>query len=349
MLGLRSGAGKRLDPDAATSMGLVWSQMKTVVFLLVSSLFAAGGAAQSAVPSFDELSNHYSYDRQPHMALRESGVEKRDGVMVISMDYAGSRGRVPAYLLLPSGKGPFPAIIWGHWLKKGSQLNDRDEFLEEAMVLARAGVVSLLVDAPQARHELPQETDPLEIIKQTGDVTGQQVVDLRHGVDLLLTRRVVDPHRIGYVGHGFDAHAGAILASVEHRISSFVLMASGYSDEDETFASKDPQVVAQRKQIGDDNLRAYFHDFPWDNPVHFLGHTDAASVFLQFGSQDSISRDQAQHYLEMFSAKDKKMEFYDAGHALNTAARVDRIRWLEKHLGLKHIDQQALEKIPQLK
>jgi len=322
---------------------------KTVLLLPAVFLFAAGSVAQSAVPSFDELATHYSYDRQPHMVPRESGVEKRDGVMMISMDYAGSRGRVPAYLLLPSGKGPFPAVIWGHWLKKNSPLNNRDEFLEEAMVLARAGVVSLLVDAPQARHELPEEKDPLEIIKQTGDVTGQQVVDLRFGVDLLLTRRVVDPRRIGYVGHGFDAHAGAVLASMEHRISSFVLMSSGYSDEDELFASKDPQVLAQRKLIGDDNLRAYFHDFPWDNPVHFLGHTESANIFLQFATQDSISKEQAQRYLEMFSAKDKKMEFYDAGPALNPAARVDRIRWLEKHLQLKHIDESALERIPPLK
>jgi hypothetical protein len=323
--------------------------MQIVRYLFVVSLFAAVSAAQSAVPPFDELATHYSYDRQPKMALRESGVEKRDGVMVLEIDYAGERGRVSAYLLLPPGKGPFPAILWGHWVKKGSRLSNRDEFLEEAMVLARAGVVSLLVDAPQARHELAEETDPLEIVRQTGEVTGQQVIDLRRGVDLLLTRRGVDPHRIAYVGHGFDAHAGAILASVEHRISSFVLMASGYSDEDETFSSKDPQVLAQRKLIGDDNLRTYFHDFPWDNPVHFLGHTDGESIFLQFASQDSVLREQGQRYLEMFSAKDKKMEFYDASSALNATARVDRVRWLEKHLQLKHIDQPALERIPQLK
>jgi hypothetical protein len=338
-----------MTPTPGQGQGLILSGMKSIRTLIVVSLFAAGSAGQSAVPPFDELATHYSYDRQPRMALRESGVEKRDSIMVISMDYAGGTGRVPAYLLLPPGKGPFPAVLWGHWLKKNSLLNNRDDFLEEAMVLARAGVVSLLVDAPQARHELEVVTDPLEIIKQTGEVTAQQVIDLRHGVDLLLTRRGVDPHRIAYVGHGFDAHAGAILASVEHRISSFVLMASGYSDEDETFASKDPQVLAARKRIGDDNLRAYFHDFPWDNPVHFLSHTDGENIFLQFGSQDSISREQAQRYLEMFSAKDKKMEFYDAGSALNAAARVDRARWLEKHLGLKHIDQPALERIPQLK
>src|SRR5258707_8961189 len=107
------------------------TDMQIVRYLIVVLLFAAGSAGQSAVPPFDELSSHYSYDRQPHMVPRESGVEKRDGIMVIEMSYPGSRGRVPAYLLLPPGKGPFPAILWGHWLKKKSPLNNRDEFLEE--------------------------------------------------------------------------------------------------------------------------------------------------------------------------------------------------------------------------
>jgi hypothetical protein len=57
----------------------------------------------------------------------------------------------------------------------------------------------------------------------------------------------------------------------------------------------------------------------------------------------------AQKYLDRFSAKDKKMDFYDAGHALNAAARLDRDRWLQKRLGLKKIDEQELGSIPQLK
>ena len=57
----------------------------------------------------------------------------------------------------------------------------------------------------------------------------------------------------------------------------------------------------------------------------------------------------AQKYLERFSAKDKKMEFYNAPHALNAAARLDRDRWLQKHLSIKKIDETALGEIEQLK
>jgi hypothetical protein len=136
---------------------------------------------------------------------------------------------------------------------------------------------------------------------------------------------------------------------VETRITAYVLMASGYSDQEEAFASKDPQRVAQIKQVGEENVREYFREYAWDDPVYFLGHTDRESIFLQFASGDPITKETAQKYLDRFSSKDKKMEFYNAGHALNAAARLDRDRWLQKHLGIKKIDEKALEDIPQLK
>ena len=87
----------------------------------------------------------------------------------------------------------------------------------------------------------------------------------------------------------------------------------------------------------------------WDDPAHYLPHTETQSVFLQFASKDQTTKAEAQKYLDRFSAKDKKMEFYDAGHALNNAAMLDRDRWLQSHLRFKHLDEKALEGIPQLR
>ena len=58
---------------------------------------------------------------------------------------------MPAYLVVPSGKAPFAAVIWGHWYWENSEFRNRKEFLAEAVVLAHAGVVSLLTDGPIAR------------------------------------------------------------------------------------------------------------------------------------------------------------------------------------------------------
>jgi dienelactone hydrolase len=241
---------------------------------------------------------------------------------------------------------------------KGSPLANKDEFLEEALVLARhSGVVSLLVDAPQARHEwVETKGGLLDEVKQQSDASLHQVIDLRRGYDLLRGRRDVDAKRVAYVGHSWDAHVGAILAGVETRICCYVLMAGDYSYEDETFLSHDPKRLAWIKEVGEDNVREYFHDYAFDDPVYFLSHSDRESIFLQFATEDHISGGNAQQdkalgqkYLDAFSSKDKKMEFYSAGHALNAAARLDRVRWLQKHLAFKKVDETELGEIPQLK
>ncbi|MBV8706738.1 MAG: hypothetical protein JO185_24970 [Acidobacteriaceae bacterium] len=45
----------------------------------------------------------------------------------------------------------------------------------------------------------------------------------------------------------------------------------------------------------------------------------------------------------------KRIEFYDAGHALNAVATHDRILWLVKELQLQQINESALNSIPKLK
>src|SRR4051794_39039835 len=93
------------------------------------------------------LLHHFDYDRSTPLELQQSGVEKRGTVTTYDISFASpAGGRVPAYLVVPSGKGPFAAIIWGHWYMEGSDFRNRKEFLSEAVALAPSGVVSLLID-----------------------------------------------------------------------------------------------------------------------------------------------------------------------------------------------------------
>ena len=52
---------------------------------------------------------------------------------------------MPSFLVVPTGKGPFAAVVWGHWYWDNSPMRNRTQFLDEAVVLAQAGVVSLLM------------------------------------------------------------------------------------------------------------------------------------------------------------------------------------------------------------
>jgi dienelactone hydrolase len=321
------------------------------LFILSLPVFAQKDVQDNAAP-FDQLASHFDYPRRTPLDFTELGVEMKGKIMLVDLQYDGLDDHVPAWLVVPHGDGPFPAIIWGHWMMQGSPLRDRNEFLDEALVLARSGVMSLLIDTPMVRpgyQEKSVKEDPYEWAVQSDEDERQMIVDLRRGVDLLLSRPHVDRHHIAYVGHSFDAHAGAILAGVEKRITSFVLMAGSYADQQMVRNAKDGDIAKWKTQLGPDKVEEYFREYSWDDPANFIGHTQNDAIFLQFATGDHVTEADAQRMLAMFNAPDKKAKLYQASHALNGEARLDRDRWLQQHLKIKHIDEEALKAIPQLK
>jgi dienelactone hydrolase len=319
-----------------------------LTLLLTASVITASGQAQR--PRIEDLARQFDYDSKLPLDVREVGRERRDGVTIIDITYASPLGgRVPAYLVLPKGRGPFPAILFGHWMMPGSPLKNRREFLEEAVVLARSGAASLLIDAPFVRPGFVAEKDEMREAAQGSEVSRQQVIDFRRGIDLLRVSPGIKKNRIAYVGHSFDAHVGGILSGVEKRIQSFVLMAGGFATEEYVFDPNNADMVKLRQRVGDESIKAYFQKYAWDDPINFIGHSAPAAVFLQFGRQDKpITEKMARRYHELFS-EPKRMSFYDAGHALDAAARRDRAQWLREKLSLKAIDMTALARIPELK
>ena len=95
---------------------------------------------------------HFAYDPKAPLDAVTTAVETRGDVVIQDLTYASPKGgRVPAYLVVPAGRGPFAAVLWGHWYWENSPMKSRRQFLDEAVVLARSGVVSLLTDGPVAR------------------------------------------------------------------------------------------------------------------------------------------------------------------------------------------------------
>jgi cephalosporin-C deacetylase-like acetyl esterase len=318
------------------------------VVVLASTVPGAEPNAQ-AKPRFEEFARQFDYDPKASLNVREEKKEDRDGVTVIELSYDSPRGgRVPATLIVPSGKGPFAGILFGHWMMQRSLFRNRKQFLEEALLLARSGAASLLTDAPIVRPGFLPEKDGLKSEIQNAEASRQQVIDFRRGIDLLLARGDIDPARIAFVGHSYNAHTGGILSAVEKRIGSFVLMAGVFADEDYVFSSNAIDITAFRKKNGEAALRDFFRQYAFDDPVHFIDHSAPAAVFLQFGEEDhGIPEKIARGYFDRF-AEPKKIEFYKAGHALNREAREERIEWLAERLKLTPIDREAIERVPGL-
>ena len=119
----------------------------------------------------------------------------------------------------PRGAGPFPAAV----LITGSGPQDRDEtvvghrpFLVIADRLTRAGIAVLRMDD----RGVGASSGPSE-----GSTTAQLAGDVRAAVRFLRTRAVVDPRRIGLIGHSEGGLIAPIVASGPVSVAFVVLLA----------------------------------------------------------------------------------------------------------------------------
>ncbi len=287
---------------------------------------------------------HFDYDQKAPLDLLEAGVEHRGDVAVHDISYASPKGgRVPAYLVVPSGKGPFAAVIWGHWYWNNSAMRNRKEFLDEAVALAPAGVVSLLTDGPIARPGHVQDSTPLNDQRMTDLL--QQTLDMRRGADLLLARPDVDPKRLAYVGHSYNASVGGLLSGIDKRFVAFVLMAGTLSDQVDVQAKPYQDF---RKAIGPEKFDAYYAKYSWLDPGRSVSHAAPAVVFLQYASQEKFLNPERTRQYAALVSEPKRLQYYDAPHALNSEARRDRIAFLSDQLKLKPLAPAAIASIPDL-
>jgi cephalosporin-C deacetylase-like acetyl esterase len=239
--------------------------MKKIIHLLFL-IALLGGTVVAQSEDFGKLRRMFSYDRKMPLDVREVGVENRDGIEVHDISYASPKGRrVTAYLVVPPGKGKFAGIVFMH-MRPGS----RTIFLDEALSYARMGAVSLLIDAPFSRAgESKRDFDPTVTHPEVDrDIYIQTVIDLRRGVDLLLSRRDIDRKRIGFVGHGFGAHTGVLLASVEKRIKGYVIMAGAPSLIEFLRTSTVPGIVEMRNSLTKAQQANYFTTLATVDPIN---------------------------------------------------------------------------------
>lgn len=313
--------------------------LRIVLVLLLGMLLPTVTAAQTP----EQLRN-FDYDKKAPLGIKEIGVERRDGLAIHDITYTSPKGGVvPAYLVVPKGKGPFAAVVWGHWYWSNSPMRNRREFLDEAVALAPAGVVSLLTDGPIARPGHVVNKEPLNE-QGIADLV-QQVVDMRRGVDLLLARKNVDAKRVAYVGHSANGVIGAFLSGVDRRFKAFVLMAATMSDE---VTRQIPEYQAYRREVGAEKFEAFERKYYWADHGKYVSRAAPAVVFLQYATQEPfITPERARLYAAVVS-EPKRFKLYDAPHALNAEATRDRIAFLTEQLKLKPLSAATIASIPEL-
>jgi dienelactone hydrolase len=312
---------------------LIQSALATLLLCAVPAV-AQGGYAPEKL----------AYDPKAPLEIKEVGVEHRGEVAIHDISYASPKGgRVPAYLVVPKGKGPFAAVLWGHWYWANSEMRNRKEFLDEAVALAPSGVVSLLIDGPIARRGHVEDKTPLNDQQMTDLL--QTILDMRRGADLLLARKDIDPKRLGYVGHSYNANVGGFLSGIDKRFKAFVLMAGTLSDEID-LRSKEYQNY--RAKVGAEKFDAFVEKYRWLDAGHYVPHAAPATVLLQYATKENFLTPERDKEYAALVSEPKQLKFYDAPHALNVEARRDRVAFLAEQLGFRPPDAAVIAKVPEL-
>jgi dienelactone hydrolase len=300
---------------------------------LIIGLFLAHSvtvAAAPAPPEFSKLVGLFDYDSHQPLGLRDKRLKDFSCGVIHDITYISpSGGPVSAYEILPRGKGPFAAVVFGHW---GN--GTRAEFIPEAKALACVGVISLL---PDYRWDRPrpwmQDVDDFAHPDRDRKVRINTVIEMRRALDLLLARTDVDPNRVAYVGHSFGAQWGAILTAVDSRVKAAVLMAGVAEEVDLLEHSDNPRLQDLRASLPKGQLAAYLDTLRDINAINYISHAQAIPLLLQFASFEQYFDRASMERYAAAAPEHKTVLFYDSAHDLNDPqAFKDRFDWLQKHL-----------------
>jgi hypothetical protein len=177
------------------------------------------------------------------------------------------------------------------------------------------------VGPEQPWHKTPDDYDKPELDRE---IEIQAVVDLRRGIDLLLARPDVDPKRLAYVGHSYDAQWGSILSAIDKRMKTSVLMAGVAEIRDSILRGNDPGIIDFRKSRRPGQLERYAQVTGTMDAIHFVGHAAPIPLLLQFANfEEYFDKTSMEHYVAAASDP-KKVLYYDTGHDLNDPPSIGR-------------------------
>ena len=312
-------------------MATVITFCNTKLVLLVCLLLLVGAALGQSVPApYETAARFFDYDAKAPLDFQDKGAEHVSGAQVHDVSYASPKGgRVPAFLVVPAGKGPFPAVIFVHWGQ-----GDRTEFLAESLILARAGAISLLLEGVFNRSNATGDLF-LQSEKERESYI-QLVTDIRRGVDLLLARSDVDPKRVAYVGHSYGATWGGALAGVEKRIKCYVLMGGLPTLADFSQGTWYDDFV--HKTYTREQVTKYQQVMSEVAPEILVGHAAPATVMFQWAQHDRyITPKSAKEYFQAASQPKLQMWYYSSHEFNDPAALMDRDQFLQQQLRLRPV------------
>jgi Prolyl oligopeptidase family len=152
---------------------------------------------------------------KPHLTILKT--EKRDGLTQqhLRLEVAPGNLTDDAYLLLPEGKGPFPAVLVVYYDAKTGIGLGKAALRDFAYQLARRGFVALSLGSPPASYYPSKEKCRLQPLSYHAYVAA-------NCYNALASLPQVDPKRVGVVGHSYGGKWAMFASCLDDRFACAV-------------------------------------------------------------------------------------------------------------------------------
>ena len=260
----------------------------------------------------------FAYDTQTPLDYVDHGRINKTSypIAIHNISYASQGSAIDGFLLLPPGGGKHAAVIFVH-----GGGGDRSELLPQAAWLAARNVVTLTITAPSSLVTTTPRT-VAGLLAQAKSLTVNDVIAIRHAVDLLQTLPQVDPSRIGYLGWSDGAKTGTYIAAEEPRVKALALLSAG-ADKLSAFVANAPK--ASRTQVA--------HVLGSIDPLRYIAAARPGTVLLEDGRKDTVVPHAALLNIAHAAPKGTLLRWYETSHALDNKAYGDAFDWLGRKLG----------------
>jgi dienelactone hydrolase len=204
---------------------------------------------------------------------------------------------LPGTLTVPSGDGPFPAVV----LVQGSGPQDQDEtigpnkpFKDLAWGLASRGIVVFRYTKRTQKYGVQSSDDPVRLT-----VEEETISDARAAVALVATQPEVNPKQIFLLGHSLGAFLAPRIATGDSQIAGIVMLAANARPLEKVVleqihylaAMNGTPTAAEQKKIdaAEDGAKQIENpELKPDDKIDFLGATMYGAYWLDLRAYDPL-------------------------------------------------------------
>jgi formylglycine-generating enzyme required for sulfatase activity len=269
--------------------------------------------APSSDADFNKWANEYRYEKtalDPQVVdVQETPDWTRERIT-----FNGADGqRAIAYLYLPKNYSRPLQVI--HFVPPGDvagglrSLPDSMEDRIAPLIKSGRAAFGVVINGYMERLRPQGYVAPDRTTVEFRERSVNWITDVRRGLDYLETRREIDPTKIAFFGPSAGARIGLILAAVEPRYRSVILMGAGVS-------KGDSQTIAEA------------------NPVFFAPHIRGTKLMVNGRyDEDTPFKSQAEPLFKLLR-EPKRLIVFDGGHIPPLEFQVTTMNgWLDETLG----------------